>query len=91
MLLCDRRAVMECGDRLRRVWRRAGRQKLVGQKDTLTSLSRCLSTLQLTAIGLGSTIGVGIYVLLGVAVRDYAGTVQCSAVRPRCVCVCVCV
>ncbi|KAL8572422.1 hypothetical protein ACOMHN_000569 [Nucella lapillus] len=64
---------MECGARLRYVWRRAGRQKEVGEADTHTSLRRCLSMLQMTALGLGSTVGVGIYVLLGVAIRDYAG------------------
>ncbi|XP_076472429.1 cationic amino acid transporter 4-like [Babylonia areolata] len=68
-------AMRECGARLRHVWRRAGRQKEVeGEGDAHhTSLRRCLSTLQMTAVGLGSTIGVGIYVLLGVAIRDYAG------------------
>lgn len=64
---------MTCANRIKRLWTRIGRQKLVGQEDTHTSLHRCLSTLQLTSIGLGATIGVGIYVLLGVAIKEYAG------------------
>lgn len=64
---------MGCTESLHYLWQRMGRQKLVTPDDTHTVLLRCLSTLQMTAIGLGSTIGVGIYVLLGVAIKDYAG------------------
>ena len=41
--------------------------------DMQTELIRCLSTWQLTLLGLGNTIGVGIYVLLGVMVKEEAG------------------
>lgn len=57
----------------RYLWHRMRRRKLLNEMETHTSLHRCLSTLQLTAMGVGSTVGVGIYVLLGVVIRDYAG------------------
>jgi amino acid permease len=64
---------MALKDRLLYLRQRAVKQKLIGQSDTATHLARCLSTLQMTAIGIGSTVGVGIYVLLGVAIKEYAG------------------
>ena len=50
------------------------RKKKIGVDDgEANSLSRCLSTLDLTLLGVGATLGVGIYVLAGEVARDTAG------------------
>ena len=50
---------------------RLTRQKFVTFEDT--ELERVLTTLDLTALGIGSTVGVGFYILAGEVARNSAG------------------
>ena len=55
---------------------RLTKRKHINAADTSTQLKRCLSTKRLISIGVGKTVGVGIYVLIGVATQN-AGKEKC--------------
>ncbi|XP_051163904.1 cationic amino acid transporter 2-like isoform X2 [Leptopilina boulardi] len=57
---------------LQDIYRIFTRKKVINTSSD-TELARCLSTLDLTALGIGSTLGVGVYVLAGSVSRDIAG------------------
>lgn len=59
-------------------WSLGGLYKVFSRKKIIdtsqdSKLARCLSTLDLTALGIGSTLGVGVYVLAGTVARTTAG------------------
>ncbi|XP_067658420.1 cationic amino acid transporter 4-like isoform X2 [Haliotis asinina] len=59
-----------------RLWyllNRMRKKKVISEHDHSTELKRCLTTTHLTFMGVGCTVGVGIYVLVGVAAKEYAG------------------
>lgn len=55
-------------------WKVVTRKKVLDANlVTETRLARVLNTFDLTALGVGSTLGVGVYVLAGHLARDTAG------------------
>lgn len=56
------------------LWRVLTRKKtLDNNNEESTSLARVLNTFDLTALGVGSTLGVGVYVLAGQVAKNTAG------------------
>lgn len=54
------------------LWRAFTRRKPI-EKNESTRLKKCLGTTELTALGIGSTLGIGIYVIIGTVAYKQAG------------------
>ena len=62
-----------CAAGLARFCQKLKRQKPLEGSSMETSLQRCLSTLDLTLLGLGSMVGSGLYVLTGTVAKEITG------------------
>ncbi|XP_051888205.1 cationic amino acid transporter 4 [Pristis pectinata] len=61
------------GNSLARFCQKLNRVKTLEENMMETALNRCLSTLDLTMLGIGGMVGSGLYVLTGTVAKDVAG------------------
>ncbi|XP_066260477.1 high affinity cationic amino acid transporter 1-like [Euwallacea similis] len=59
-----------------RIFRMLTRRKTDSDQGT-SAMARCLNLIDLTALGVGATLGLGVYVLAGSVAKKYAGPAVC--------------
>lgn len=60
-----------------RLWEVLSRRRIEENEEGKGELARVLGLFDLTALGVGSTLGLGVYVLAGSVAKDTAGPAVC--------------